>query len=323
MNLYEKESWTIDQLKDYCKIYGDRSTTLLTEQQLKGTAISRLDMALHFNSINVSEDAIRLYGRDGDFTIDKPQTLTAANTGAYIWLCIENASGEAFILLLHSGKSGNDSFTGITSDINSVRIEYTDEKGSYSFSRTFTHLLIDGDTILLHDTKARNNNYLCFNNVDNIRLDNNALCFTDDSRETFTLLIDADTQLTLEALTRHPEPSECKMIIPETDSLKDRYTALQKLEKWILDNWQFSAFIDTASQPDNSPFASHEWKLILHYSNLNENSGKLIFKAGYSNNSRIEIDIASFSLTKVEKSAFLRITDTSGKGYAIEFKGVK
>lgn len=321
MTLYEKVTWTIDQLREYCTVHGEHRTILTTTQQRDGAAIKRLDMSLCFNAISASEDAVRLYGRTGEFTIDKPQSITAANIGSYMWLCIENESGEAFILLL-CGDERNSSID-ITSDINSVKIELTDAEKGYSLIRTFTHLTTDGDTALLHDTQTRNNNYISFEGVHNIQLENNMLRFTDGSGELFELLIDADTQPTLEALTRCCEPLEGKIIIPETDSLRDRYTALQKLKNWIFNKKQFIAFIDTDSQPYNSPFAFHEWHLRLHYSDLKENDGKLIFKTELSNDCILEVEIVAFSLAKAEGNAILRITDTSGKSYVIEYRKVK
>lgn len=321
MTLYEKVTWTIDQLREYCTVHGEHRTILTTTQQRDGAAIKRLDMSLCFNAISASEDAVRLYGRTGEFTIDKPQSITAANIGSYMWLCIENESGEAFILLL-CGDERNSSID-ITSDINSVKIELTDAEKGYSLIRTFTHLTTDGDTALLHDTQTRNNNYISFEGVHNIQLENNMLRFTDGSGELFELLIDADTQPTLEALTRCCEPLEGKIIIPETDSLRDRYTALQKLKNWIFNKKQFIAFIDTDSQPYNSPFAFHEWHLRLHYSDLKENDGKLIFKTELSNDCILEVEIVAFSLAKAEGNAILRITDTSDKSYVIEYRKVK
>lgn len=322
MNLYEKESWTIDQLKEYCTSSRERSVSLLTAQQRKETAISRLDMALHFDALSASEDAIRLYGKNGEFIIDKPQVLTAANTGAYMWLCVENASGEAFVLLLH-GKNSSDSITGIASDINSVSIEYADEKSGYSFNKSFAHLLADEGSVLLYDTRAEHNNYICLNEIKDAKADENVLILAQNSGERFKLIIGEDAQETLKQITRRSNESESKSIIAEAESLKDRYTALQTLKEWIFNKRRFCAFIDTASQPDNSPFALHEWHLMLHYSDLNERSGKIIFKAGYSNDSRLEIDIASFSLSRTAKGAMLRITDTSGRGYAIEYREEK
>lgn len=322
MNLYEKESWTIEQLNEYCTASRERSVSLLTAQQREAAAISRLDMALHFDALSASEDVIRLYGKDGEFIIDKPQALTAANTGAYMWLCVENASGEAFILLLH-GKNSSDSITGIASDINSVRIEYTDEKSGYSFNKSFAHLLADEGSVLLYDTRAEHNNYICLNEIKDAKADESTLVFTQNSGELFKLIIGEDTQEALKRITQRSDAPESKSIIAETESLKDRYTALQTLKEWIFNKRRFCAFLDTASQPDNSPFALHEWHLTLHYSDLNERSGKLIFKAGYSNDSRLEIDIASFSLSRTAKGAMLRITDTSGRGYAIEYREEK
>lgn len=322
MNLYEKESWTVEQLREYSAASRERSVSLLTAQQREGTAISRLDMALHFDALSASEDAIRLYGKDGEFIIDKPQTLTAANTGAYIWLCVENASGEAFILLLH-GKNSSDSITGIASDINSVRIEYTDEKSGFSFNKSFAHLLADEVSALLYDTRARYNNYICLNGIESAELNENTLMLTKSHGERFKLIAGENTDETLKRLTRRSGASESESIIAEAESLKDRYTALQTLKEWIFDKRRFCAFIDTASQPDNSPFALHEWHLMLYYSDLNENSGKLVFRAGHSKDSRLEIGIACFSLARTEKGAMLRITDTSGNGYAIEYREEK
>lgn len=322
MNLYEKESWTIEQLKEYCTTSRERSVSLLTAQQRKETAISCLDMALHFGALSASEDAIRLYGKDGEFIIDKPQALTAANTGAYMWLCVENASGEAFILLLH-GKNSSDSITGIASDINSVRIEYTDEKSGYSFNKSFAHLLAVEGSVLLYDTRAEHNNYICLNEIEDVKAVESVLILTQSNGDRFKLAVGEDTQEVLKRLTRHSDAPESKLITAEAESLKDRYTALQTLKEWIFDKRRFCAFLDTASQPDNSPFVLHEWHLMLHYSDLNERSGKLIFKAGYSNDSRLEIDIASFSLSRTAKGAMLRTTDISGRGYAIEYREEK
>ena len=321
MTLYEKVTWTIDQLREYCTVHGERRTILTTTQQREGAAIKRIDMSLCFNAISASEDAVRLYGRTGEFTIDKPQSITAANTGTYMWLCIENASGEAFVLLLY-GDERNSSID-IASEINSVKIELTDAEKGYSLIKSFTHLTIGEDTVLLHDTQARNNNYISFEGVHNIQLENDTLRFTDGSGELFELLIDADTQPTLETLTRRCEPLEGKIIIPGADSLRDRCTALQKLKNWIFNKKQFIAFIDTDNQPYNSPFAFHEWHLRLHYSDLKENDGRLIFKTELSNDCILEIEIAAFSLAKAGETATLRITDTSSKSYAIEYRKVK
>lgn len=240
----------------------------------------------------------------------------------YLVYChIENERGEAFVLLLY-GDERNSSID-IASEINSVKIELVDAEKGYSLIRTFTHLTIDGDAVLLHDTQARNNSYISFYGAHNIQLENNMLRFTDGSGELFELLIDADTQPTLEALTRRNEPREGKIVIPETDSLRDRYTALQELKNWIFNKKQFIAFIDTDSQPYNSTFAFHEWHLRLHYSDLKENDGKLIFKTELSNDCILDMEIAAFSLAKAGENAMLRITDTSGKSYVIEYRKVK
>lgn len=320
MTLYEKENWTVDQLRKHCAAYGERRTMLITSQQREGAAIGRLDMSLCFDAISASEDAVRLYGRAGELVIDKPQSITAANTGSYIWLCIENMNGEAFVLLLYGDR--HSSSIDIASKINSVKVELTDTEKGYSLSRAFTHLTIDGDTVLLHDALARNNNYISFAGAHDIQLQGNTLRFTYGSRELLELLIDADTAPTLEALTKHCEPLEGRIIITETDSLKDRCTALQRLKDWIFKKKQFTAFISTDSQPCNNLFTSHEWRLRLHYSDLKEREGKLIFKTALSNDCILELEIAAFSLSEAGENALLRITDTDGKSYAIEYRKV-
>ncbi len=321
MTLYQKEAWTIDQLIKYSTAYGERRTRLISSQQREGAAISRLDMSLCFDAISVSENAIRLYGRAGEFTIDKPQSITAANIGFYMWVCVENVSGEAFVLLLYSGE--HSSTIDIARGINSVKIELADAEKGYSLSRVFTHLTIDGDTVLLHDAQARNNNYISFAGAHGIQLENNTLRFVSGSGEPFELLIDADTVPALEALTAPCEPCTGKVIIPAADSLKDRYTALQRLKDWIFKRKQFTAFIDTINQPYSSLFAFHQWRLQLHYSDLEEGSGKLIFKTALNNDCVLELEIAAFSLAETGSSAMLRITDTDGRSYAIEYRKVK
>lgn len=322
-----REEWTIKQLAAFCENNRQwRRITLEAVQQDDKSPLQYMDMALFFTRMAVSEQAVTLTGNKGEFTIDEPQSVNITNLLSYYWIRICNSKGAAFIVLaVNNAGVGtdenelNENPINIASAINSVSISYTDTGNGFSLNKVFSHMVIADNCILLHDVRYLYNNYMSFTGVQGIELENNVLCFTDGTGTVFELNIDANAQMGLESLTTHFTGS---CVIPELETRKIRYSALQRLSEWIDEKYgKYSISIDTHNQRDNSPFKLHDWHLIGGYIGVQGYPCGIVFH--FDNlRDRLTIEVALFSLDKTSDGFMLNITDTSGKTYAIEYRRV-
>lgn len=323
---YEREEWTVQQLAALCNNKKWRRIAMLSSQQNEASPFKRLNAALFFTSIAVSERTVTLTGNQGTFTIDVPQSVTAADTGAYYWIKTSNANGSVFTVLIEKGAGVgteelevNSRPISIASPVNSVRIDYTDMAKGYSISKVFSHIAIADSRVLLHDTRYMYNNFILFDDVNDIQLNSNVLSFTDDSTESFTLAIDADTQPSLETLTVR-STGICGLT--EIDARADRYSALGRLSAWMMKHHlNCNIIIDTSAQQDSSPFKLHDWHLPLASGEAEERTGNIIYRSKDSHNSKLKINAAMFSLDKTPSGHTLNVTDIYGKCYVIEYRG--
>lgn len=322
---HEREEWTVQQLADLCNNRQWRRIALISSQQKQPLLSDALNVALFFTRISVSDGAVTLTGNKARFTIDAPQSVTAADTGLYYWVKLINASGSTFTVLIEKGAGvGTDEREissrpiSIASAINSVSIGYTDTEKGYSIDKVFSHIAIADNRILLHDTRYMYNNYMLFTNIADMRLNGNVLSFTDGC-DALTLAIDADTQPSLEALIAR-STGVCGL--SEIDARADRYSALGRLSAWMMkQHLNCNIIIDTSTQQDSSPFKLHNWQLPLAAGEAEGRTGNIIYRSKDRHNSKLKINAALFSLDKTPNGHTLNITDTSGKTYAIEYRG--
>lgn len=325
MRYYSPEEWTIEKLRESSA--GLVRASVIGREQPEGTALRGFDMELYFSKLAASEDAIHLSSGDNEFTIEKPVSIVATDISRHIHIAVTNEAGERFTILIEPNRGAaptrekdidSQRFTGIASNIKTVKIKHS-ENNVYSLSKEFTHFLITDNDILLHDTRPLYNNYMHFADVKDVQLNNNAFSFINGSGTAFTLDIEADTPLTLEALTAPLESDTGTAIISETDARKDRYSALEALREWYIDGKAHPSYLSSEQQPDTSPFKLHNWLLRFSRLNIQPQIGEMSFYgATLRGENRLSIKSAVFSLIKHNDCAVLDITDTDGRRYIID-----